>query len=295
MVMSDLHNEFDRGAGPSRPTAAWFDLRKIRSSIQGHPDVGPLLDQLRGEGIDLVVMAGDIDLDCHGITYADRVSLFIGAQVVYVMGNHEAYQGRDLDLLLPELHHAAAATCGRVTFLENEAAVFDFRGERLHVLGCTLWTDYAIYAGGDRDQAVTAAMRDAGRGLNDHRLISLGGIRFSPEMARQLHNVSRQWLGREVARIRAAEGDEAKVLIVTHHAPVAEASPPQYRGGSLTPAFASDLTAEIAEWQPTAWIWGHTHHSMSTQIGKTRLLSSQRGYVCVEAGTEDYVPLVTEI
>jgi hypothetical protein len=54
VVLSDLHNEFERPHGPRRPTAEWFALRSIRRSIQGHPDIGPMLDHLRGENIDLV-------------------------------------------------------------------------------------------------------------------------------------------------------------------------------------------------------------------------------------------------
>lgn len=289
--MSDLHNEFEREGGPGDPTPAWLDLRAKREGMAGHPDVGPMLGHLRGEGIDLVVMAGDIDLESHGVAYADRVASFLGAPVVYVMGNHEAY-GADLDMLIPDLRAAARATAGRVAFLENESAVLDIKGRRIHVLGCCLFTDYRLNGTGEAE--IARAMRDAGSGLNDHFHIRMGGRLFSPSMARGIHDASRTWLGREAARIRSQEGEEAEIVIVTHHAPIPEAIAPHERS-SLAPSCASDMRAEIADWRPAAWIWGHTHWTMEAAIGPTKLLSSQRGYVCVEPGAESFAPAISEL
>ncbi len=292
-VMSDLHNEFERFGGPRRPTSAWFQLREKRAEIPGHPLVGPLLDGLLDQEVDLVVMAGDIDVGVHGISYAEQVSIFLRAPVAYVMGNHEAYGGRDLSLLEQELRAAADGTAGRVRFLENEEGLIPTPRGWLHILGCTLWTDYRL--NGDEDRDVDKAMSEAEKCLNDHARVFLRGRRFTPEMARQRHEASRRWLGQEIGRIKASEGPAARILVVTHHAPVPDANPPQYRGVGLSPAFASDLTAEIAEWQPTAWVWGHTHHSVDTWLGATRLISEQRGYVSSEPGADTFVPRVIEI
>lgn len=286
-ILSDLHNELEQPSVPRKPTTAWSELRKIRRSIEGHPDEGPLLTPVRDARPDLVVMAGDIGLGRDGITYADRAALFIGRRVVYVMGNHEAY-GHDLADLVPELRAAAEATCGRVVFLENGSATFDLPDGRLHVLGCTLWTDYTLH--GSPDEAMAAAEA----ALNDHRRVRFRGGRLSPSDALRFHDESRKWLGTEVARLRAEEGDDARLLIVTHHAPVSEANPPQFQGGKLCPAFASDMRAEIVEWRPAAWIWGHTHRSMDTTFGSTRLLSAQRGYVCDEPGSDVFLPAIVE-
>ncbi|WP_372399753.1 metallophosphoesterase [Azospirillum sp. HJ39] len=292
-LMSDLHNEFEAPPGPARPTAAWMELHESRTSIPGHPEVGPLLDSLLGEGIDLVVLAGDIDIGARSIEYAKRVSLFLGAKVICVAGNHEGYDGRDFDLLIPEMRAAARATNGWVTFLENETAAFGFDGRRLHVLGCTLWTDYE--ANGDSTGEISQAMRRAADCLNDHRRIFLRGRLLTPAIAREMNLESRSWLATEVERIRGEEGNDAEILIVTHHAPVLEASGPQHIGGRLTPAFVSDMTEEITAWQPMAWIFGHTHHSLNIQIGSTRVMSAQRGYVCIEPEAEGFTPKIIEI
>lgn len=289
-LMSDLHNEMEP---PPRPTAGWLAMNEVREGIPGHPEVGPVLDGLLGAGVNLVVLAGDIGLGIGAIEYAARASMFLRARAVCVMGNHEAYRGRDLDLLIPEMRAAAASTNGLVTFLEREAAAFDIGGQRLHVLGCTLWTDYEV--NGSEPNDISRAMDCAGKALNDHRLIFLGGRQLTPMRARELHLSSRAWLAREVERIRVGDGDGARILIVTHHAPVPQGNAPQFTGGSLAPAFASDLTGEIAAWRPSAWFFGHTHHSLDMTVGGTRVVSAQRGYVCSEPGAEGFVPRVIEI
>jgi len=292
-VMSDLHNEFER-PGPRRtPSAEHLALERARRAIPGHPATGPLLDGLRDAAVDLVVMAGDIDVGTAGIGYAARVSEFVGAPVVYVMGNHEAYGGDDIDGLVPALRREAAATDGRVRFLECEAATLEVGGGRLHVLGCTLFTDYR--ANGASPSAVAAAMHAAADGLLDHSLIVKGGALLTPRDALAIHLASRAWLGEEVARIRAADGPDARILVATHHAPVLEASAPEYRGNELSPAFVSDLSAEIAEWRPLAMVWGHTHHSTTGVLGETRLVSAQRGYVNSEPGAESFRPSVVDL
>jgi len=290
-ILSDTHNEFERATGPRQPTHAWFTLDRARRAIPGHPATGPLLDSLRGR-VDLAVLAGDIDIGHHSIVYAEQVAEFLAVPVVLVMGNHEAYGGRDLDLLVPEMQAAARGTAKRVNFLENASVRFDFEGRAVHVLGCCLFTDYAVNGGGDVDLAY--AMRDAAASLNDHARIVDGGRLFTPDMARRRHAVSRAWLGDEIASIRAGEAD-ATLVVVTHHAPIPDANPPEYRGGRLAPAFVSDLRPEIEAWQPDIWIWGHTHYSMDRTAGCTRLVSAQRGYVCVESGADEFVPVIVEI
>ena len=263
--------------GPDTPTKEWLALAKLRKATPGHPLVGPSLLPLREAKPDLLVLAGDISLGTRGIAYADRAAQFLSVPVVTIAGNHEFYGRRDIAVLLPELRAAAAATDGRVTFLENASARFDFPGGRLHCLGCTLWTNYE--ANGDDDMSIMFAMRAARNSLNDHSgAILKDGVTFEPEMALEMHRESLSWLDGEVARIRAEDAG-IRILIVTHHPPITEANQPQFRGGELAPAFVSDLRPQIVRWRPAAWIWGHTHHTMATQIGDTRLLSAQRGYI----------------
>jgi len=259
-AMSDLHLEFERDrAGPS-----------IDNAI----------------GADLVIFAGDIDIGTRGIAYADYVSKITGAPVVFVLGNHEGYDGTPFDILSDRMREAAAATDRRVTFRENDRVVFD----DVHILGATLWTDYAA----NGPEVIGFAMRQAGGGLNDHVRCRLRGSPFTASAAGGLHFASRAWLGDMIKRIRSTD-PFAKIVIVTHHAPILEANQPQYHGGSLSPAFVSDMRAEIEAWRPALWVFGHTHHDVDMTIGETRLVSRQRGYVGIEASASDFQPAIVEI
>jgi Icc-related predicted phosphoesterase len=267
-VASDLHIEFERPGEPEpAPVAAGL-----------HPRDGPDLGAIQGE-VDLLVLAGDIDLGTAGIAYADEAARFLGVPAVYVLGNHEAYHG-DLNDVLDGCRAAAAETDGRVLFLENDAV--EVAGVR--VLGCTLWTDYAI--NGDPP----AGMRDAAAGLADHRLIRNGGRRFMPADALVRHEESRRWLERELAR-----AGPQPVVVATHHAPVRAAVEPRFEGSPLSPAFVSDLEPLIDAHRPAAWIWGHTHYSVDVTRRGTRCISAQRGYPGEHATVVHFRPAVIEV
>lgn len=280
-IMSDLHLEFERG--PVRGDE-WSAFVERRANILWHPRIGPLLDE--AVGVDLLILAGDVDVGTRGIAYVDEVAEFIGAPAVYVAGNHEGYDGTPFDRLFDALREKATATQGRVTFLENSRAVF---GD-VHVLGATLWTDYAA----NGRENVETAMCEANNCLNDHVRCRLRGSKFAPASARGLHFASRAWLRDEVAKIRADE-PEAKIVIVTHHAPIIDGAAPEYRGGILSPAFVSDLSAEIQAWRPALWVFGHTHFNVDKFIGSTRVVSAQRGYVGEAPGVESFRPAIVEI
>jgi predicted phosphodiesterase len=102
-LMSDLHLEFERG-----PVAGteWRAFVKKRADTLHHPRIGPIIDT--AIGADLMILAGDIDVGTRGIAYADEVASYIGAPVVYVLGNHEGYHGTPFDRLYDEMRAKAA-------------------------------------------------------------------------------------------------------------------------------------------------------------------------------------------
>jgi hypothetical protein len=206
---------------------------------------------------DVLVLAGDIG---HA---ADAIALFANwpVPVLYVLGNHEAYNGC-IDSVLDELK---AASCGTsVRFLEREAV--DFGGVRF--LGCTLWTDYRLQCGLTQLQL----MENAQRCLNDHRLIwTLSGELFSPVHALRDHEISRAWLASELAR-----DYDGTTVVITHHAPHPLSVHPRYAGEPLNAAFASDLT-ELMQ-KADIWLHGHVHDSFDYEVSGCRVVANPRGY-----------------
>jgi Icc-related predicted phosphoesterase len=79
-------------------------------------------------------------------------------------------------------------------------------------------------------------------------------------------------------RKELAEEFDGPTVDVTHHAPHRNSVQPRHEGSSLTPAFVSDLSRVIEEFQPDLWIHGHDHGSHDYRVGKTRIFANQVGY-----------------
>lgn len=239
LVISDLHLEF----GP-------FEF----------PDDLP--------NFDAAVFAGDIarpiSVALSWIADQRHRDLLANRPIIYVPGNHEFYRSemranleagkRAAEELGIHLLATGAVTIGNVRFI-----------------GATLWTDYLLL--GDRRRA----MDEAGRGLNDHRLIRIvvdgQNVPFSPARAASLHNGDLAFIARQLAEPFAGAS-----VVVTHHAPHPDSIQPIYKGDALSPAFASDLSGLILEHQPELWIHGHDHASHDYQVGQTRVFANQAGY-----------------
>jgi Icc-related predicted phosphoesterase len=66
--------------------------------------------------------------------------------------------------------------------------------------------------------------------------------------------------------------------VETHHAPSINSISSKYNESRLSAGFASNLDDFINERDIDLWLHGHTHNSCDYMIGKTRVVSNQRGY-----------------
>lgn len=229
---------------------------------------------------DLVLLAGDLHHGAAGVEWAARA--LAGRPVVYVAGNHE-YWGDDAAEARRLLSIAAAAT-PNVCVLDCETATYALRGRRLRVLGCTLWTDFALF-GTERAEAVMAELRAK---APDFRHVGLGGgRRLQPELAALWHRRARDWLDAALAE----GGDGATTVVVTHHAPSPRSLKPAIAARPSAAGAASDLEALILRHRPALWAHGHTHHDADYRLGETRVVARQRG----SAANEGFAPLVVQV
>lgn len=240
-----------------------------------HLEFGQLPPVYKGrridDGVDVVVLAGDIAQGERGIRWARET--FTTQEIIYVAGNHEFY-GHGIDALQDRMREVAQHM--EVRFLERNAATLG--GVRF--LGTTLWTDFELYGPDDRE----VVMILGGDRMNDFRLIrthrGMGreasvGITmrsFTPDDARQEHDLSAAWLDRELS-----QGDPAKTVVVTHHAPSRLSLHPRWDGDGLSPCFVSDLPGLLG--RSALWIHGHTHDSFDYEVHVTRVVSNPRGYL----------------
>lgn len=216
---------------------------------------------------DIFVCAGDLMREpAKAIRWLDTM---LQIPSVYVAGNHEYYRGiytswRDEADDENELHP-------KVSYLEN--AVDEVGGIRF--IGCTLWTDFALYGPDTIETSKWAAERQ----MNDFGMIKYCPFGkwntepFRPNHTVMTHRESRMFLDQELSKKVACP-----TVVVTHHAPHSGSIHPKYAGSDLNPAFASDLSALIEEHQPDLWIHGHVHSSFDYMLGKTRIIANPKGY-----------------
>jgi predicted phosphodiesterase len=223
----------------------------------GSDPVPPVAD-----GVDLVLVAGDV---CEGLVKAVeamRAAVPDPVAVAMVAGNHEFYGGVWSDEI------AAGRECARqlgIALLENDSATFG----SIRILGATFWTDYLLFGPSLR----TAAMRAAYDQMNDHKRIRWSRdpwMRFRPQEALSLHTRSRSFFEEELARPH-----EGLTVLLAHHGMAMEALDPAHERSLLAAAYASEIPFATAA---DVVVTGHTHRPMDFRRGRTRFVSNPRGY-----------------
>lgn len=207
---------------------------------------------------DVLVLAGDI---CYLGKGCARHPFWDWAadnyrQVIVIPGNHEFYDGFDLD----DLHNGWTYKIRpNVAYHYNDVLRF---GDTDLILS-TLWSYIRI------EEAFATQMR-----VNDFRRIRCGDkpldwVRFDEE-----HHRCFLFLND-----RIKESTAKHIVVVTHHLPSFALLPAEFKGSSINGAFVVDLDGFVAASPVEYWIYGHSHRNIDMQIGETRCLSNQFGYV----------------
>ncbi len=215
---------------------------------------------------DVIVLAGDI------ATTPTNYRAFVetmhatnrGAQVVGVLGNHEAY-GHELTGLVAK-YTAAVADLEYIHLLHNSSTLIN----GWTFLGATLWTDLS-----HPDHALYAGTR-----MNDYRKIRfLAGTnyrRLTPRDTTRAHIQSVHFLRNSMEAL----GDNSKTVVITHHAPSWQSWPADGFSGreGLEAAYCARLDHLIEAQQPAVWLHGHVHRTCHYRIGQTLVRNNPRGY-----------------
>ena len=111
--------------------------------------------------------------------------------------------------------------------------------------------------------------------MSDFHTIKYNGQAFTAENFNQLHLDCKHFL------INALSNDQGnKTIVATHHVPSFLNYPTKYKGDILSEAFAVELHDFIEAANIDYWIYGHHHFNTPTfDIGKTKMLTNQLGYI----------------
>lgn len=223
---------------------------------------------------DVTVLAGDIGCGIQGVEWAKTIN----RPVLYVMGNHEFYNGH-----LPEVTKAirAAAHGTNVIVLDNDSVVID----DVKFFGTTLWTDFRLFGQSQKDAMVRAAQY-----MSDFRCISMGTGKLTPAQTVGMHQESLRWLNAELNAPFAG-----KKVLLTHHGLSLRSIAKQYQDDIVSAAFASHLDRLVAKFDLA--VHGHLHNNLDYWIKDTRVICNPGGYITM-SGPENphFLPdLVVEI
>jgi Icc-related predicted phosphoesterase len=211
---------------------------------------------------DVVVLAGDLWRPAGAIEWAKQFD----QPTLYVAGNHEFY-GSDLATTMQQLRELAAGTSVRV--LERD----EWHHDGVRFLGCTLWSDYRLYASAAERDGVLPKLASEIYDFTRVRVAPDFEDRFTPAVSQLLFDSSVAWL-----ESRFAQPHDGPTVVVTHFAPARGSIAARFAGSPLNACFVSNLEDRIRRWQPQLWLHGHVHDSFDYRIGNTRVVANPRGY-----------------
>ena len=184
--------------------------------------------------------------------------------VIYIMGNHEFYNGRFYASV--EHMREECARFPNIYMLENDIKVID----DVTFVGATLWTDM--------NKGDPLTMHAIEGMMNDFRIIKNDKRNYASMSARDVVTRHARTLG--YFRSVLAEQYDKKFVVVGHHSPSFQSVHPRYAHETLmNGGYHSDLSEFIMDHpQIKLWVHGHTHHPFDYEIGNTRVVCNPRGY-----------------
>ena len=263
-LVSDLHLEFsdcfinnDEGADV---LILGGDIC-IAQDLHDHPEPANTADQAaiaNGTGLGRRQMTAQRFRD-----FFKRCS-FQFPHVIYIMGNHEFYNGKfyaGIDYMREE-----CAKYPNVYMLEQDMKIID----DVVFVGGTLWTNM-----NKRDPLTMHAIEGM---MNDFRIIRNDQRNYAAMSALDVairHDKTLAYIEHIVHEHR-----NKKCVVVGHHSPSFQSCHPMYGNDTLmNGGYHSDLSEFIMDHpQIKLWTHGHTHHPFDYVLGETRVVCNPRGY-----------------
>ena len=263
-LVSDLHLEFsdcfinnDEGADV---LILGGDIC-IAQDLHDHPEPANTADQAaiaNGTGLGRRQMTAQRFRD-----FFKRCS-FQFPHVIYIMGNHEFYNGKfyaAIDYMREE-----CAKYPNVYMLEQDMKIID----DVVFVGGTLWTNM-----NKRDPLTMHAIEGM---MNDFRIIRNDKRNYATMSALDVAIRHDKTLG--YIKHVVQEHKDKTCVVVGHHSPSFQSVNPIYAHETLmNGGYHSDLSEFIMDHpQIKLWTHGHTHHPFDYVIGETRIVCNPRGY-----------------
>jgi hypothetical protein len=180
-------------------------------------------------------------------------------QVIVCLGNHEFYGYYDLSMMhdgyCKEIRHNVHAYYNGVVHLDD-----------IDIIVSTLWSKIESY---------NAFLTE--RNVSDFYRIKYGKHKLTAGDFNHEHERCLTFVKQAVADSHAKT-----IIVLTHHVPTQLCTAEEFRNSTINGAFTVELGNYIADSNISYWIYGHSHRNINAQIGDTRIVSNQLGYISHE-------------
>lgn len=202
--------------------------------------------------VQVLVIAGDLAVGSTNVHIALKRFKESYEHVVYVPGNHEYYGStiRDFDDSISDFTRNSGIHFLNPGTIKIEDTTF---------VGAALWTNF------QEDHFARLAAKD--------RISDFYNIKdFSTTNCVELNTIHKQYI-KQMLQL------SNRVVVVTHFLPTLSCISQRFRGaGLLNKYFANDLEDLVEEYQPLAWLFGHTHDQINYQHAATQVIANPYGY-----------------
>lgn len=207
---------------------------------------------------DVMVLAGDIVSSAT----VDRLEwirrLNPDKPVVYVPGNHEYYRGS-----IGATNEVLKAKCDELNIHFGNRSTFVVND--VHFVCATGWSDLKAF------ESIPFELKRfiVGGGVADFTVIG----DHSVEAMIELSELDKAYIEEELERLQGQ-----KVVVVTHFAPTEQHGNERFAVSPISSYFCNNWIEMMYEYQPLAWIYGHTHGNVRSKVYSTDVICNQRGY-----------------
>lgn len=177
-------------------------------------------------------------------------------QVMLVPGNHEFYNNGDVSV---------RGDSWQYIFLDKVGYYYNkvVRIGDVDIILSTLWSHIPA----ENEFNVF-------RGMNDFCQILYDKHRLRIEDFNAEHEKCLAFIKQNVL-----ESTAKHIVVVTHHLPTFQAIAKERINDSMNNAYVTELGNFIADSRIDYWIYGHSHENVDTEIGTTKIVSNQLGYL----------------
>lgn len=212
---------------------------------------------LENQNFDVLVLAGDI-VSARTINRLECIrELVEDKPIIYVPGNHEYYRGS-----IKGTNADLQAMCERWNIHLCNRRTVEIDG--VHFIGATGWSDLESF-----NDIPEGFKRLEASGITDFRVIEGHTVDAMIELAKG----DKAFLESELERLV-----DHKVVVVTHFSPTEHHGNERFDVSPISSYFSNNWVDLMYNYQPSAWIYGHTHGNVVGKVYNTDVICNQKGY-----------------